>query len=298
MFIWEFIAGDVLNEMLDWFYSQLVGFLGNFFSEMGNLGVELFDLPWVQSILQFFSYLAWALYVTGIVIACFQCGIEYASGRGDIRATMVAILKGFFAVNLFTIVPIRLYELSVTMQASMTAGLTGYGATTIGEAASAALADYSLIESLTDMGSGSVGGMGLTSPFMIIVSLALMSYAVIKVFLSNLKRGGILLIQIAVGSLLMMGIPCGNQEGLTNWCKQVIALCLTAFLQATMLTAGLMVFREHLLLGLGMMLAAGDVPQIAGHFGLETTAQGSVSSAVNVTRTTYSAMNFVKRVVA
>ncbi len=37
--------------------------------------------------------------------------------------------------------------------------------------------------------------------------LIMMGYAVIKVFFANLKRGGILLIQIAVGSLYLFSVP-------------------------------------------------------------------------------------------
>ena len=39
MFIWEFLLPDVLDQLLDWCYAQLVGFLGSFFAQMGNLGV-------------------------------------------------------------------------------------------------------------------------------------------------------------------------------------------------------------------------------------------------------------------
>lgn len=56
MFIWDFVAAKVLGQIVDWFYSQIVGFLGNFFSEMGNMGAELFTMDWVQSIVLFFSY--------------------------------------------------------------------------------------------------------------------------------------------------------------------------------------------------------------------------------------------------
>ena len=80
MFIWDFVADKVLGQIVDWFYSQIVGFLGNFFSEMGNMGAELFTMDWVQSIVLFFSYLAWALYGTGLVVACFETGVEYSSG--------------------------------------------------------------------------------------------------------------------------------------------------------------------------------------------------------------------------
>ena len=50
MFIWDFVAAKVLGQIVDWFYSQIVGFLGNFFAEMGNMGAELFTMDWVQSI--------------------------------------------------------------------------------------------------------------------------------------------------------------------------------------------------------------------------------------------------------
>lgn len=134
MFIWDFVADVVLGQIIDWIYSQTMGFLGNFFSEMGGMGVELFEMPWVQSIVLFFSQLAWALYAVGLVVACFECGIEYTSGRGNIKETGLNAIKGFMAVSLFTIVPVRLYELAVNMQASLTAGITGYGKT-IGEVA-------------------------------------------------------------------------------------------------------------------------------------------------------------------
>ena len=41
----------------------------------------------------------------------------------------------------------------------------------------------------------------------------------------------------------MFSVPRGYIDGFTQWIKQVIGLCLTAFLQSTILVAGLMVFR-------------------------------------------------------
>ena len=286
MFIWEFVAASVLDDIVDWFYSQVVGFLGNFFSEMGNMGAELFQMEWVQSIVLFFSYLAWALYAVGLVVACFECGVEYASGRGNIQETALNAIKGFFAVSLFSVVPVRLYELAVSLQATMTAGITGYGASSIGEVASQALEEYSLIDSITGTASGEYAGIGsVTSPIMILFCLILMAYAVIKVFFANLKRGGILLIQIAVGSLYQFSVPRGYTDGFVQWCKQIIGLCLTAFLQAIILVAGLMLFRDHALLGIGLMLSAGEVPRVAGAFGMDTSTRANVMSAVYATQT-------------
>lgn len=298
MFIWDFIADKILGQIVDWFYGQVVGFLGNFFAEMGNMGVELFEMSWVQSIVLFFSYLAWALYGTGLVVACFECGIEYSSGRGNIRETALNAIKGFMAVSLFTVVPVRLYELSVTLQGQLTAGITGYGAS-IGDVASDIMQEFSAVESLTDLTSGPFLGFGsITSGFMILFCIILMAYAIIKVFFANLKRGGILLIQITVGSLYMFSVPRGYTDGFIQWCKQIIGLCLTAFLQATILIAGLMVFKDHALLGLGLMLSAGEIPRIAGAFGLDTTTRANIMSAVytaqaavNTTRTIVQAVS-------
>lgn len=297
MFIWDFVADKVLGQIVDWFYGQVVGFLGNFFAEMGNMGVELFEMSWVQSIVLFFSYLAWALYGTGLVVACFECGIEYSSGRGNIRETALNAIKGFMAVSLFTVVPVRLYELSVTLQGQLTAGITGYGAS-IGDVASDIMQEFRAVESLTDLTSGPFLGFGsITSGFMILFCIILMAYAIIKVFFANLKRGGILLIQITVGSLYMFSVPRGYTDGFIQWCKQIIGLCLTAFLQATILIAGLMVFKDHALLGLGLMLSAGEIPRIAGAFGLDTTTRANIMSAVytaqaavNTTRTVVQAV--------
>lgn len=292
MFIWDFVASTVMDDLIDWFYGQLVGFLGNFFAQMGNMGVELFDLEWVQAVILFFSKLAWALFAVSLVVRAFECGIEYASGRANLQQTALDMIKGFFAVSLFTTVPVRLYALSVSLQGTLSVGLTGSD-TTIGEVGQQIITDLSEIDSLADMIDNSYFGLGvITSPLMILFCVILMAYAVIKVFFANLKRGGILLIQIAVGSLYMFSIPRGYIDGFVQWMKQVIGLCLTAFLQATILVAGLMVFKDHALLGLGLMLSAGEVPRIAGTFGLDTTTRANIMSAVytaqaavNTTRT-------------
>ena len=130
---------------------------------------------------------------------------------------------------------------------------------------------------------------------MILFCVILMAYAVVKVFFANLKRGGILLILVAVGSLYMFSIPRGVLDPFTQWTKQVIGLCLTAFLQATILVAGLMVFRENALLGLGLMLSASEVPRIAGAFGLDTSARANIQSAVY---TAQSVINTTKTIAA
>lgn len=299
MFIWDFVAATVMDNLVDWFYGQVVGFLGNFFSQMGNMGVELFDLAWVQSIVLFFSRLAWALFGVSVVVSCFQFGIMYVSGgRGNLQQTAISIIKGFLAVSLFTIAPVRLYALSVSLQGTFSAGITGYG-TSIGEVGQEIVEELGEIDTLSEVLDNSYFGLGvITSPIMIVFCIILMTYAVVKIFFSNLKRGGILLIQIAVGSLYMFSIPRGYTDGFVQWCKQVIGLCLTAFLQSTILVAGLMVFKDNALLGLGLMLSAGEVPRIAGTFGLDTTTHANIMSAVYTAQTAVNATRMVTQAVA
>ncbi len=227
MFIWDFVADTVLGQIVDWIYGQIIGFLGNFFSAMGNMGAELFEMAWVQAIVQFFFQFGWALYGVGLVVAVFECGIEYQSGRGSVKDTALNAVKGFLAVGLFSVVPVRLYQLCVSLQASFTAGITGFG-TDVGTLANniiGTLQDASLEEVMSS--GGVFGGLTeITSPILMIFILIMMGYATIKVFFANLKRGGILVIQIAVGSLYMFSIPRGYLDGFTSWCKQVIGLLL------------------------------------------------------------------------
>lgn len=298
MFIWDFAADVVLGQILDWIYGQLIGFLGNFFAEMGNMGADLFEMSWVQSVILFFSYLAWSLYVIGLVVAAFECAIEYQSGRGSVKDTALNALKGFLAVGLFSTVPVELYKLAISLQSSLTAGITGFG-TGIDAVAANIITGLSTAGSLESAGSAGVfGGIGtVTSPIMMLFILILMGYAVITVFFSNLKRGGILVIQIAVGSLYMFSVPRGYIDGFTAWCKQIIGLCLTAFLQATILTAGLMVVTDHALLGLGLMLSAGEIPRIAGNFGLDTSTKANLMSAAYTAQTAVSMSRTIIRAV-
>ena len=265
---------------MDWIYGQIVGFLGNFFALMGNMGVELFELDWVNAIVLFFSRLGWALFAVSVVVCAFECGIEYSAGRGNLQQCALNVIKGFLAVSLFTVVPVRLYALSVSLQGTFSAGLTGYGRS-IGDVGQDIVTELSEIQTLSDAVNSTHFGLDvITSPIMILFCVILMAYAVLKVFFANLKRGGILLIQIAVGSLYMFSIARGYLDGFVGWMKQVIGLCLTAFLQSTILIAGLMIFKDHALMGVGLMLSAGEVPRIAGNFGVDTTTKANVMSAV------------------
>jgi hypothetical protein len=285
LFIWDFAVELVLGQILDWLYGQVVGFLSEFFEMMGNMGAELFEMEWVQAVTLFFSYFGWSLFGIGFVVSVCEFGIEYQTGRASVKDTAMNAVKGFMAVSLFSILPVEVYKMSVSLQGELAqaiSGIPGGGDTwSVGDTA------------LSVIGGAMVpaGGHMIFGLFIVIM----MGYCVIKIFFDNLKRGGILLIQIAVGAMYMFSIPRGYIDGFVGWCKQVVAICLTAFLQTTILVAGLMVFNDHPLLGLGLMLSASEIPRIAGQFGLDTSTKANIMSAVY---TTQQAVNITKTVVA
>ena len=119
-----------------------------------------------------------------------------------------------------------------------------------------------------------------------------------KIFFANIKRGGILLIQMVVGALYMFSVPRGYTDGFNQWIKQIIALCLTAFLQTTLLFLGLLTFSDNMLLALGIMLAAGEVPRIAQQFGLDSSVKVNMMSVVHATSTAVNMTRSVAKALA
>lgn len=271
------VSSAIWDTMLRWFYTAIYDAIAKFFTQMGNLGVEMYDLEWIKAALHLFYLFGWALFVTGMVVAIFDIAIELQSGRVNIKNAVINIFKGFMAASLVTVVPLELYKFCITLQNTFAGDLTRVfaGQQSLGLSQTS----MSVLES-----SFAVGTQINVSVFNILAMIA-MAYCVIKIFFANIKRGGILFIQMAVGTLYLFSVPRGYNEGFTQWCKQIVALCLTAFLQTTLLFMGLITFSQNMLLGLGIMLSAAEVPRIAGQFGLDTTMRFNMMSAVHATTT-------------
>lgn len=284
------VSSAIWDTMLRWFYTAIYDAIAEFFTSMGNLGIEMYDLPWVKAALHLFYLFGWALFVTGMVVAIFDVAIESQTGRINIKTAVINIFKGFMAASLVTVVPLELYKFCVTLQNTFAGDLTRVFA-----------GQQSLGLSGTSMsvlaGSFSVSNQVNISVFNILAMIAL-AYCVIKIFFSNIKRGGILFIQMAVGTLYLFSVPRGYSDGFSQWCKQIVALCLTAFLQTTLLFMGLITFSQNMLLGLGIMLSAAEVPRIAQQFGLDTTMRFNMMSAVHATTTAVNLTRSVAKVAA
>jgi hypothetical protein len=289
-FLGEQISSAIWDTMLRWFYTAIYDAIAQFFTTMGNLGVEMYDLAWVKAAVHLFYLFGWALFGVGVVTAIFDVAIEAQTGRVNIKTAALNILKGFMAASLVTVVPLELYKFCITLQNTFAGDLTRVfaGQQSLGLSATS----LSVLE-----GSFAVSADINFSVFNILAMIAL-AYCVIKIFFANLKRGGILLIQMAVGSLYLFSVPRGYTDGFNQWMKQIAALCLTAFMQTTLLFMGLITFSQNMLLGLGIMLSASEVPRIAQQFGLDTTMRFNVMNVVHATTTAVNLTRSIGKAVA
>ena len=273
--------------LLKWMYEQIYNTVADFFTQMGNMGAEIFDLGVVQSTISLFTLFGWALFAAGTVVAVFDVAIEYQNGRASIKTTAINVLKGFFACSLIGIVPVELYKFCISLQNSLAKDLSLLNAS--GQS-------LGLSEKSTALWKGAFAISANTSFGLFnILAMIAFAYCVIKIFFANIKRGGILLIQMAVGSLYMFSLPRGYQDGFNQWMKQVIAICLTAFMQTTLLYLGLLIFPKNMLLGLGVMLSANEVPRIAEQFGLDSSVKVNMMSVVHATTTAVNLTRSVAR---
>lgn len=259
------ITDEIWDIMFTWLFNLIYGAIADLFEFINSTTSDIFSLAWVRSFIALFYNMGWILFVCGMIVAVFDCAIAYESGQNSIKTTCFNVLKGFFAASLITIVPQRLYSFCVSMQGSFSRDImASFIGTTSDTVAGTAL---SVVIALAS-------DVSLFSLFFII----LFGYCTIKVVFANIKRGGILLCQIAVGSLYMFSVPRGYTDGFFSWCKQVIATCLTAFLQTTILYIGLLTYTQHALLAVGICLSANEVPRIAQMFGLDTSVRVNMMS--------------------
>ena len=234
------ITDEIWDIMFSWLFNLIYGAVADLFEFINKSTSNIFALSWVQSFIALFHSLAWMLFVCGLIVAVFDTAIAYESGQANIKNTCLNVLKGFMAASLVTVVPQRLYAFCVAMQGTFSHELLGgfIGATS----SSVAGTGLSVIIALAS-------DVSLFSLFFII----LFGYCTVKVVFSNIKRGGIMLCQIAVGSLYLFSVPRGYTDGFYSWCKQVIATCLTAFLQTTILYLGLLTYTQHALLAVCLL---------------------------------------------
>ena len=277
----EAIGDWIWEAMFEWVFNLIYGAIADLFEFINETTSDVFAMSWVQAFVGLFQSLAWMLFVCGLVVAVFDTAIAYESGQANIKNTCLNVLKGFMAASLVTVVPQRLYSFCVATQGTFTHELLG---NFIGDVS----------DSVADSGLKVIIALASDVSLFSLFFIILFGYCTIKVIFANIKRGGIMLCQIAVGSLYLFGVPRGYTDGFYGWCKQVIATCLTAFLQTTILYLGLLSFTQHPLLAVGICLSATEVPRIAQMFGLDTSVKVNMMSVSHTVSMGAKAVGMIK----
>ena len=259
------ISDAIWDIMFEWIFNKVYGLIAELFTFINETATDIFALSWVQVFVGLFGSFAWMLFVCGLIVAVFDTAVAYESGQANIKNTCINVLKGFMAASLVTVVPQRLYSFCVNMQGTFATELLGNFIS-------------GTSDTMADTGLAVIFALASDISLFSLFFMILFGYCTVKVVFANIKRGGIMLCQIAVGSLYMFGVPRGYTDGFYSWCKQVIATCLTAFLQTTILYIGLLTYTQHPLLAVGICLSANEVPRIAQMYGLDTSVRVNMMS--------------------
>lgn len=192
-------VSSIFNGIINWIYEVIFSVIKVVFTKINETGSDLFRLPWVQSLVNFFYILGWALFAIGLVVSISDMVIEYSNGKGDVKTTAINWLKAVLAVSLFTILPERLYNFAVYTQDSVSRSIIDQ------------VTDENYYHHLVEFNVN----------FVNVIFILMILYATVKVFFANVKRGGILLTLIGVGSLYMLNLPRGYSDGFNGWIKQL-----------------------------------------------------------------------------
>ena len=275
------ISDAIWDIMFEWIFNKVYGLIAELFTFINETATDIFALSWVQVFVGLFGSFAWMLFVCGLVVAVFDTAVAYESGQANIKNTCINVLKGFMAASLVTVVPQRLYSFCVNMQGTFATELLGNFIS-------------GTSDTMADTGLAVIFALASDISLFSLFFMILFGYCTVKVVFANIKRGGIMLCQIAGGSLYMFGVPRGYTDGFYSWCKQVIATCLTTFLQTTILYIGLLTYTQNPLLAVGIFLSANEVPRIAQMYGLDTSVRVNMMSVSHSVSMGAKAINLIK----
>lgn len=74
------ISEAVWDVMLQWLFNTIYVTAATLFSMINGMSTGIFDLNWVQAFLDLFSYFGWSLFIVDVVVAVFDCALEYQTG--------------------------------------------------------------------------------------------------------------------------------------------------------------------------------------------------------------------------
>lgn len=275
--------GDIVGALITGLLHSAGSFAGNIATmvfEYTDQTELLFNSYVGQIFVGFAKSMGFMLWGIGFFIAISEIAINYKSNRpvfDSLHDFGMNTFKSYLALTFFTVVPLPLYLFvsKVAINICNKIGIWGAGNMTT--------PDFSNFNQsiLNKMFPGS-------SDTFVLLFLIVFIFCGLKVILATVKRGGILIILTLVGSIHMLNTPRGYWDAFWSWCRQVIALCITQFCQMLLFCGGMAVFTKSLqtsnlavfFAGMGMFMAAAEVPKIADRYGLDSSLKGNAMGAV------------------
>lgn len=253
----------IFNYMKD----KLLSGAGKVLKCMSDVSINLFDNDIVSKVLQLMEYIGWILLAVGILFAIMNVYISYIENESvNFHLLILNIFKGLIAILFLKVGAIRIFELSITIN-KLVANITStpnYQQALNGLSSTLDKASFGILW------------------FLVIAIIVVVSILVCLVQI--LKRGGMYIAHIMVGYLYIFSIPSGNTDGFMSWCRQTVAIALTNVLQTALLFMGLSLMASDIskiFLGIGIIMAAGKVEEIAGKYGMSTGATGSMAGSAS-----------------
>ena len=242
----------------------------------------LFENEVVNLFLKIVLIIGGFLYVAGIGLAFANFSLET---REDVNKSVVNTIKncfiGFACYLSYTTIPISLLVFTNLLCSELSFITTKFSFVK-------ALLNYTPPADISAYFQTFANGLkasSITPIYMII-----MFVCVARVFFAQIKRGGILMSLMFIGSFHLFSIPRGYTDSFWSWCKQVVGVCTTAFLQEFLLSLSIQIFAVggtssvvSAIASLGVALASGEVPRILQQFGLDTSMKANVSQAIFAT---------------
>lgn len=262
---------SIFNNMYAMAANAICSWFGSLLEFNSDLNDDLFDNTAVSAFLSLTLTIGTMLFVAGIAFAFANWAIDSRDGSADtILSTFKNIAIGLGAVSCYTTVPVLLFQ------------FTNYICNlVVGD-----LSTYSILAQISDYDFDIMSVFSNITGIMVLY-IIIMFFVLAKIFFANIKRGGILLTLMFVGSLHMFSIPRGYCDAFWGWCKQVVGLCITAFCQNFLFALSLLIEGttstpelSTLIVSLGVALSASEVPRILQQFGLDTSMKANVSQAI------------------
>lgn len=231
-------ASSSLEEIYHYVYYQLTSVALTMLDDVNGLSINFFSNEFIQAIVNFFTLFAWGLGLTGAAIAIMDFAVSYQTGGGgSFAGTGMNMLRLLVALLTFSSIPILLFQTSMDIYGTVRSVVVGsMDGATVGitdlvkgavqsmfKSVYGTLPPVKIANGIWEFLKKLTDGFQATDPadavlssnadWWALIQLIILVWAIFKIFFSNLKRGGILLVQICVGSMHMLALARGYTDG-------------------------------------------------------------------------------------